>query len=211
LEELFGHSIEGVWFLWQMQALFEGTTALDEQGIALGGALNDDQQRSAIQALVKYWWGKSNGGKDVTALEISARAVEFGYALGGDPEDLIAVLSGHVGDGLSGFFDQRASPLGPYNAYSLLPSTSGFGPTYADPDPKNNQVHHTWFWIQVAYYNADWKAYAGNWRHENMGDAGSSQQDYNAGLWGISMGHALQESNISLLHLAEATRTDLTK
>ena len=214
LEGLLGHSISGIWYLWQMQAMHEGGFALSAQGIALGPQLDQNGHRAALQALTQYW----SANASVTSLEISARVVEFGSALGSSVEDLIAVLSGHVGDGVgipgNAF---RESAKDDFSTVDALDS-SGFGAYYADPNPDNNQVHHTWYWIQVAYYNPDLLACIGNLYHEYGGRSirdrfapggGQSIQDYRAGVWGIGVGRQLARGQLTLFDLATKLRVDL--
>lgn len=78
-------------------------------------------------------------------------------------------------------------------------------------------MHHTWCWIQVAYYNRDLLAYAGNFHHEYVRfkpkfwepDKGQSAPDYRAGVWGINVGSQLQRGQLSLADLALKLRVDL--
>ena len=205
LESILGHPVLGIWYLWQMRAMHEGGFALADQGIILKLPYLPNR-RYALEQLAVYW-----AGTNITSLEISARVVEFAAAMGASIEDLIAVLSGHGGDGIGRPGGRTLpSPKGPYSSEDALKDrSSGFNEKYGDPDPSNNQVHHTWYWIQVAYYNADITAYIGNLLHEAGDGAGKSVQDYRAGVWGIQVGTRLQKGQLSLVDLAMKLRVDL--
>lgn len=186
---------------------------MQAQGMPIAGSLNDDAQRAALQSFVRY---AANNG--MTSLGVSALTVEFAWVIQADIEDLIAVLSGHEGDGVYNPLQTLArgkglvpqpSDMGPFNTFYDLDST-GFNDIYRDPDTHNNQVHHTWYYVQLAYYNADLTAQAGNWYHENVPwESGRSQQDYIAGRWGIVVGHGFQGASLTLIDLANKLRTDL--
>ena len=200
LEGILGTNVEGIWYLWQMETFLEGAAAIADGGFSFVSPFNDDTVRSALQEYVSYW------AANIDSLEASARTVEFASILGGDIEDLIAVLSGHIGDGTDG---NMPSAAGPYSTAGLETlSTSGFNSRYRDPDPNNNQVHHTWFYVQVGYYQGDVIAWLGNVVHE-IRDPGGSLPDYLAGNWGIQVGDAVRRGDLSLVELAESMRVEL--
>lgn len=206
LEGLLGHTISGIWYLWQMQAMHEGGISLAAQGIPLGPSLTSSEHRAALLALTQYW-----AQTDVPSLEISGRVVEFGFVLGSTIEDLIAVLSGHEGTGLVGHEPSRA---GEYSSGKALANReSGFNDFYGDPDPTNNQVHHTWYWIQMGYYHDYFTAMAGNIWHEidPRAEQGRSWSDFRAGVWGIAVGSQLQNGQPDLFDLAQDLRIFLGK
>lgn len=186
---------------------------MQTQGISMADMLHDDTQRLVLQNFVRYM-----ADTEMTSLDISALTVEFAWAIRADIEDLIAVLSGHEGDGVYSFLQAlgrgkglmpQPSDMGPFNTFLDLDST-GFNDVYRDPDINNNQVHHIWYYVQLAYYNADLTARIGNWYHENAPwERGRSQQDYVAGRWGIAVGHGFQEATLTLIDLANNLRTDL--
>jgi len=206
LESILGHPVLGIWYLWQMRAMHQGGFALVNEGITLNAHMDREMRRGVLQHLTEYW-----AGTEITSLEISARVVEFGSIIGANIEDLIAVLSGHVDTGIDGLFYSEEGPHATIDTLSGRNGNSGFNPTYADPYPANNQVHHIWYWIQVAYYRNDIIAYAGNYYHERIqrNERGQSQQDYDAGLWGIDVGSQLQNGDLSLRELAMELRVDL--
>ncbi|MGH2536542.1 MAG: RHS repeat-associated core domain-containing protein, partial [Candidatus Promineifilaceae bacterium] len=90
LQGMLGQQVQGIWFLWQMKAFLEGTRSLAENGFTFQEHWTDDSRRSALQEYIGYW------ASQVASLEASARVVEYAIILGGDAEDPIAVLSGHV-------------------------------------------------------------------------------------------------------------------
>ena len=201
LESLLGYSVKGVWYLWQIQAFLGGAQHMQAQGMPIAGSLNDDAQRAALQNFVGYM-----ASTEMTSLGISALTTEFAWVLRTDIEDLIAVLSGHEGDGLDRL---QPSALGPYNTFAGYGlKTTGFGAGYKDPDATNNQVHHTWFYVQLGYYHGDLIAWLGNVKHEVF-DSGNSIPDYRAGNWGIRAGDAVRRGVLNLPELARSLRTDL--
>ncbi len=202
LEGILGTNVEGIWYLWQMETFLEGATALVDGGFSFASPFNDDSIRSALHDYVLYWAGHTN------SLEASARSVEFAYILGADIEDLIAVLSGHIGDGTTSL---GPSGWGPHNTFQdQILTTSGFNEKYRDPVASNNQVHHTWFYVQVGYYQGDLIAWLGNVAHETLDTpTGTSMADYLAGNWGIRVGDAFRRGDLSLIELADKMRVDL--
>lgn len=206
LESILGHPVLGIWYLWQMRAMHQGGFALVNEGMVLKAHMDQAMRRGVLKHLTEYW-----AGTEITSLEISARVVEFGSIIGANIEDLIAVLSGHVGTGIDGLSYSEEGRHATISTLSGRTGNSGFNPIYADPNLGNNQVHHTWYWIQVAYYRSDIIAYAGNYYHERIqrNERGQSQQDYDAGLWGIDVGSRLRNGDLSLRELAMELRIDL--
>ncbi len=163
---------------------------------------------------------------DGNALESWAATSDFiaGYT-GDDVEMYMAVMDrvfGHLGDGLQlegntsrdcflcgvknpdGSLNRGLRPTGYYDEYTVnndpkFENSDGFNPAFADPDGTNNQVQHTYFWVQVGYHHGLTTALAGNLSHEFLEgrDEGSwprpgqSVADYNAGEKGAVLGAAI--------------------
>lgn len=59
-------------------------------------------------------------------------------------------------------------------------NSSGLDASFQDPDPTQDQIHHTFFYIQIGFYHGAGMAQIGNYLHEQP-QPGASQQDWNAG------------------------------
>jgi hypothetical protein len=67
----------------------------------------------------------------------------------------------------------------------------GFRKGYRDPDPTNHQVHHFWFYVQIAYESGQAMANLGNLRHETF-DPGRSWADFALANAGANLGSNLR-------------------
>jgi hypothetical protein len=103
---------------------------------------------------------------------------------------------GHTGRGLGNAESPfKPSPIDPrYSTYGTFTDT-GFASDYRDPYGNSDQVHHFWFYVQLAFWDAvvgSNSATVGNLYHEYWPtESGRSLQDYWLGNEGIKLGYRL--------------------
>ena len=162
------------------------------------------------------------------ALESWAATSDFvANYTGDDVEAYMGVMDrvfGHQGDGLQysgdtsrdcflcgirnpdGTWRDREAirPTAYYSEYSTdkaskFLNSDGFHSDFADPDGKNNQVQHTYYYVQLGYHHGLTTAYGGDFYHEYLQGRregpwprpGQSNQDYLAGIEGAQLGNYL--------------------
>ena len=227
---IFGRSASN-YHIGNIQLLNFGGAHLSSMGFDMTGDFSGDGNNHQARSILQKFVGILAEKTSTNSNEIQASTVELAVVIGADIEDLIAVLSGHIGEGwkmdLSGwdksnnFRDNLSilastTPLGPYETFDELSfgaDRMGMNEKYADPlldSPVNNQVHHIWFYLQVGYYKGAPIAALGNLWHEKWSnDGGQSQQDIDAGVWGYTAGQALRLKKWNLSDLAAHIRSDL--
>jgi hypothetical protein len=109
--------------------------------------------------------------------------------------DMNAVF-GHKGDGFGSLIPPSTTPVGTFSTYGVFDS-SGFLDAYKDPDPKNDQIHHFWYFIQFSYFHGLQLADVLNKFHEGWpSQGGKSTNDYWLSAMAIYLGTGLREGEI---------------
>lgn len=171
------------------------------------------RNRSNLQNFVEVW---ATNRTSTTSLDIFTKMLNFAHGIGATVDDINHVISGEKRYGfvINPFSSNfgKPTPRGKYSTVGTLRNRPhGFNETFGDPDPNNNQVHHTWYYTQLTYNNSnELIPLAGNYYHEYIQEAdGQSDQDYLAGLYGIKVGFQLKNGEVTLQELATQMRTDL--
>lgn len=100
------------------------------------------------------------------------------------------ILSGHIMNWRESLRRQNiVAETSPY--YTDYLGSLGFRDRYRDPDPANPQVHHFWFYLQIAYERGQLLANLGNLRHETR-DPGASWPDFALANAGARLGSNLR-------------------
>ncbi|MFQ5401082.1 MAG: hypothetical protein ACE5E7_15975 [Anaerolineae bacterium] len=190
--------------------LTESIGVLSGQGLT---SLTETQRREAVFSVAEYW-----SLQGFSALESMIRGIELGYAVGATPDDFFAAF-GYEGDGINWRFrptdrtDLGNLIQGRFDDQVALGGDYGFYETW-ESEENEEQIHHLVYYMQVAYYNDDFRARVGNWLHERCGTAACSPEDFALGEWAIEAGdglvnHLLSPADYSLLDIANRMRREL--
>jgi hypothetical protein len=133
-------------------------------------------------------------GQGTTAAEAMMATVYQGLRLSRNRtpvfmEDVSAVLSGHTID-LGEYLGKREPDKPTEGSYYVgYEGSLGLKSRFRDPDPTNEQVHHFWFYVQLAYETEGVVALAANIFHEGYWkQSGRSLADYRLGRAGQRLG-----------------------
>jgi hypothetical protein len=185
---------------------------LTADNIGFGFEPSSDQQAKLLRASALSW--RVAGFSSVECLARSAERAAilskgnvFWFMM------LMNAVFGHSGTGM-GRIDDEGKGLPFVQSRVTVYSTSGsflsdgFSFQYHDPDPTNDQVHHFWYYVQLAFFDEIFvhgAAPIGNAYHESPSQPGSSQQDFLLGQAGIEIGRSIGRG-LSPYHVASAIR-----
>ncbi len=199
-----------------------------KQVVRLRFETTEDERSSALAKFATYWHDQRRDPTSkrepysirTTSLEALARASDFAAILSGGDKDVfmrdMSNVFGRADDGVDGWFLGIPTQVSPEASHSIggAMNSSGLHPSFADPDPDSDQIHHIWYWIQVAFYRGAGIAQGGNEKHESWilegTRQGTSQQDWNTGWEASFIGQDIAWSRLSVYDVGDRLRWRFT-